>query len=861
MRKVLPIFVFMFLVFYGTSAVYPEYEWNSDLGKFVKVGTVFYGTPEEQYTYARNLAASGKISKAIEAYSYIYMKFPDTEYAVKAIMKIAELYEKKKDYYHAFKHYRKIVQYYPQSKYLNKVYEKELKIGNLFLSGEKAKFYGLPILPALSKAIEVYSAIVESAPYSKYGMKAQYKLALAYRKKGKFRESIAEFQKFIDNYPDSEYRGEAFYQIADITYRLSMRRGRDRKLMQEAKRRLREFIEMYSGNSDAVKSLEKIKALEARDAEKLYEAAIYYENQGYPKSALIYYNEIIKNYPDVPVAEKAKRRLSYIKNPKEAFVDNQKALEELNNEYAELLKRAKHGGNKSEVGKKIKDIKLKLKEIERQKKADLELRWRELRRKECDLKRSKRELKEKKKSLKGRKYSPDMERFIRQWEQSIVDEEYRLRMERRELLTLENKLGVGRLFHREAVANRSYRRKIDGYKKRQLNKLYAKEAKLIAKKSKVIKELSLLVSGIDADFLNANKGLYECFLLIKDRGAVAGAKKLVERESDDVGGFPDAGELKSGIESLRNKIKLLEEVRDYYRSLKGNNAGSGTGGGDREFRKKLISIEKEVKKYTDMINDAEAEKAEIMEEIDKCYKESVSSKGMLYRSCIVAVKPLYYFGRGAYYFIFGIKPRDAAYIEKADKLTEKKISPKIRKKLAELRGRLEELDNDIAEYNASLLACDAELTLLSNGMDENTVEEKIEDADRELSMLNAELAELEAKLKVVSVSGAPETGDKSDDKVLCDDGTPCVTEKGEKYIIKKSLKLKEQILSIENDEIKVIEDIKDILSEKILLLKSMEKDDPYISDAEIRSMRKKLFKEFDDINTYYIKLKEKCSHA
>ena len=63
-------------------------------------------------------------------------------------------------------------------------------------------------------------------------------------------------------------------------------------------------------SEDAREIVDKLKD---REAENGYQVAQFYESRRMNESAIIYYEDIIKNYPDTQWAKKAQERLNEIK--------------------------------------------------------------------------------------------------------------------------------------------------------------------------------------------------------------------------------------------------------------------------------------------------------------------------------------------------------------------------------------------------------------------------------------------------------------------------------------------------------------------------------------------------------------------
>jgi outer membrane protein assembly factor BamD len=506
---------FLTTVFFPAPS-FAEYVYNADLGKFVKTDTAIYDTAAEQFDHARELEESGDLKKAEDAYSYVYRKFPDSSLAQESILALGAVQEKLKKYNKAVQTYQKIIELYPQSQYTDEVLERQYKIGNLFLSGVKGKFLNLAILPSLPQAIKVFTQVTENGPFSEYGRKGQFQLGLAHKKKGDMTEAISAFQKYIDNYPTAELVSEAYFQIAEIAYRRSMRRNNDRKLFQEATTALRDFLRRYPNTADTERINQMLVNLANRDAQSIYDIAMYYEQASYLDSAIVYYKDVVAQYPQTQWADKARKRLKTFEDPEKFLAEGQamldERLEQLRQEKESLAEKASDSPVVDDkvraIEERISEVKDDIKRLEKEKKNEVRIRWESYRRKKWELAEKKKKLKDKEKTL-SKRPSPDLEAAISRWRDSLLAEEYALKREEQELVLLEKKLGIKNFFGLRNLFRRSTLGfgSVTDYKANTIAKIKASLDDLETRKN----ELFAVLKEHDAKIANriaAQKSLY-----------------------------------------------------------------------------------------------------------------------------------------------------------------------------------------------------------------------------------------------------------------------------------------------------------------------------------------------------------------
>lgn len=487
-----------------------DHVWNANLGKFVNVDTEVYDTPETQFDYAKKLENAGDFDEAKKAYENLFRMFPNTDLAQDALLQLGTLQENDAEYIQAFKNYQKIIDNYPQTEKLDEITKRQFQIGNVFFSGVRGKFFHVPILPALPQAINVFEKIVANAPYSFYGMRAQYNLGLVYKKSRKFRDAIREFKTFVENYPRSDLRREAFFEIAETLFSMSMSNYNDKKLLAEAQEQLTEYRNRFHDTPEAEDAHRMLETLAERDAQKIYDVARYYEGESYLESAILYYKELIDAYPDSSWAQKAQKRLNTFEDPEKFLIEGQVMLEEkleklheekdtLEDSYKEdKLDTYEFQGKLIAVEYLTDTIKGDLKRIEKEKKKEAKTRWLALQRKKRELKERKKKLKKKEDHLQAHP-SQDLATAIARWEQSLKAEEYALKIEERELLALEKKLGLRRIISLTDVITGRRRSIADitQFREKKLHVIVAEEKKVAEEKQDAYKELDEIEQDIE----------------------------------------------------------------------------------------------------------------------------------------------------------------------------------------------------------------------------------------------------------------------------------------------------------------------------------------------------------------------------
>jgi outer membrane protein assembly factor BamD (BamD/ComL family) len=111
-----------------------------------------------------------------------------------------------------------------------------------------------------------------------------------------------------DNFDEGQRRDDALCRVGECYYKKARRARYDKKAIEQALLYYRRYQREYPKGEhiEAVKG--RIAELDHRRAEGLFEVARYYERRGKYRAALLYYDDLAKNFPLSPYAEQAEQR-------------------------------------------------------------------------------------------------------------------------------------------------------------------------------------------------------------------------------------------------------------------------------------------------------------------------------------------------------------------------------------------------------------------------------------------------------------------------------------------------------------------------------------------------------------------------
>lgn len=306
------VIVLLSILVMAPSVSFAYWVWTPDSGKWENPKYAAKDTPEEQVNHAVGFYEQGNFNIALREFKKLLKFYPLSKQAPTAQYYIGRIMQDLDKPYDAFKAYQKVIDLYPYTEFVDEVIEREFNIADMFFLGKGFKILGPVEVPAKDKAIEIFKAVVDNAPYGKYADPAMFKTGMAYKELKDYDSAILMFKDLIDKYPSSSLIDRARYQLAECSKLLSLDSEYDQTSTVVAREEFEDFIEKHPESEMKQEAEDIVDKLKNRQAQNAYNIAQFYEARHMPDSAVIYYKDIMQNYPDTEWAQKAEERISEI---------------------------------------------------------------------------------------------------------------------------------------------------------------------------------------------------------------------------------------------------------------------------------------------------------------------------------------------------------------------------------------------------------------------------------------------------------------------------------------------------------------------------------------------------------------------
>jgi outer membrane protein assembly factor BamD len=272
---------------------------------------------KDQLELAQQAYDAKNYNLAIKAARHVLTTWRFSDYAPPAAYLLGRCYEAKRMDQKAFDQYQVLLTKYPKSENINEVLRRQYEIAGRFLAGEPFKIWNLIPYPSSwerDRTASMYEKIVKTAPYSDVAPQAQMKLGATREKQKEYPEAVTVYETAADRYSDRpDVAADAMYR-AGMAYRKQAQTAEyDQSAAGEAIASLTDFMTIYPDDSRVAESENTINSLKIEQARGNFQIARFYEKHRKWNGALIYYNEVLLQDPNSPLAPQARERIDTIK--------------------------------------------------------------------------------------------------------------------------------------------------------------------------------------------------------------------------------------------------------------------------------------------------------------------------------------------------------------------------------------------------------------------------------------------------------------------------------------------------------------------------------------------------------------------
>lgn len=279
--------------------------WTPQTNKWENPKLTVKGTPAEQLEFSIELYHAKQFEKAVAEFKKLIKYYPRAREAAEAQFYLGVIEEEEGNYSKAFKNYQTVVDKYPFSERFGEIIQRQYNIGVKLLEGKAKKRFFQGGMGTEALVVDIFRTVIKNSPYGPYAAPSQYNIALYLQGEGLLPEARDEFEKTLNDYPESAWAQKARYQIALADAKRSSAPPYEQKVTQVAIQELEGVLKDSSDATLSKEANEQIKALKDKEAQQNFLIAEFYEKRKEYRAAKIYYGKIVENYKDTTWASRA----------------------------------------------------------------------------------------------------------------------------------------------------------------------------------------------------------------------------------------------------------------------------------------------------------------------------------------------------------------------------------------------------------------------------------------------------------------------------------------------------------------------------------------------------------------------------
>lgn len=299
-RQLFIFFVLIMVLFISTKVSHAELVWSKETG-WVNPDLLSKETDDQRFRYAIALMVKKQYISAIGILRGIIAGNPESELAEESQINIGRAYYMLGDYKNAFMAYEQLIERNPGTRKLKELLEKEFQVGVAQMKVDE------------KGAIKVFEKIIERNPLGFIAADSQVKIADSYYQLRQFKDAEDSYLRVIENYPNSEWVPYAQFRIPYCKLSNIRIQERNYALLAQSRHGFEEYIANNPQGALVPMAKEIVAEINIAMAERDFETGQFYLRRKRPDAGAIYFESVMKEYPNTEWADKAKRKLEMLR--------------------------------------------------------------------------------------------------------------------------------------------------------------------------------------------------------------------------------------------------------------------------------------------------------------------------------------------------------------------------------------------------------------------------------------------------------------------------------------------------------------------------------------------------------------------
>lgn len=297
----------------AASTAWADWIWTPESG-WVNTKYAGRGTAGPIFRQAKDQFDAGRHAEAAVGFERLLETGVSGRIREDALYYAAESHFEAGNYYKAHVHYELLLEDYPGTERIRQVAEREYRIGQALVQGEKKEFLILFEVSDPETGVEILRNVLDRYPTGEYADDARFTIANFYFQDGRFDEALEEYKvlRESDEFKNSEWRHVALYQIAKCQEADYQGPRYDTSAIEESRKSYAEYEKEDPSGSRIADSRARRAQIDLDLATSDLRKARWYLQWGRPQAAAVFLRDVIDLYPGTEPAREARELLEDI---------------------------------------------------------------------------------------------------------------------------------------------------------------------------------------------------------------------------------------------------------------------------------------------------------------------------------------------------------------------------------------------------------------------------------------------------------------------------------------------------------------------------------------------------------------------
>ncbi len=265
---------------------------------------------------AKRLVNTGQTEPARQAYNKLKTDFPEIAGPDVDVFLEAEMLYSEGKFTKAVRAYNRLLVEYPDSALYEAVLDREFQIATAFLGGHKRRVLKFFKASSFDEGVKVMEKITERAGDTTIGKRAAFKVAKKYEEKARYNEAFLKWTEISAQWTTGQTGKESLLGKARCKQAIYNKHLEDERPMYDASSLIsagsyyKEFRSRYPGDANEIKIGEVLSEIDEQLALKQYSVGHYYLRTGKRQAANLYFDLIVRQWPNSKAAKLVREKFS-----------------------------------------------------------------------------------------------------------------------------------------------------------------------------------------------------------------------------------------------------------------------------------------------------------------------------------------------------------------------------------------------------------------------------------------------------------------------------------------------------------------------------------------------------------------------